>query len=219
MTTIQPPTQNELPSRARLKRSAIVAVVVAAFLVVAVVLPAEVGVDVTGLGRIIGLTEMGKTKVEFAKEFAEAARTREVARLADSADAAESTAMVLDSSSAGRSAMPATLANERSDITVVVLPPAGWAHVMLTMKKGGRVRYSWSLSHVVVDYVVKGDSAVSLPGYDHTYSTGLGRSAKVGLLLAVFDGQHGWSWRNSADTAVRLTLHTSGAYSDLAGVK
>ena len=35
-------------------------------------LPAERGIDPTGIGRVIGLTELGEFKVENDKEFSEA---------------------------------------------------------------------------------------------------------------------------------------------------
>ena len=51
-----------LPSSRTLVRSTMIAVGVAAVLLVGVVLPAEYGVDPTGVGRVLGLTEMGRIK-------------------------------------------------------------------------------------------------------------------------------------------------------------
>ncbi len=46
------------------------ALVVAATLLVCVVLPAEYGIDATGVGRVLGLTQMGEIKTRLAKEAA-----------------------------------------------------------------------------------------------------------------------------------------------------
>lgn len=73
----------EGPSLASLRRASVIAVVIAVVLVVAAVLPAEYGVDPTGIGRRIGLTQMGRLKQELAREAIEDAR-------ADSAAAASS---------------------------------------------------------------------------------------------------------------------------------
>ena len=74
------PSQNpEGPSLASLRRASLVAVVIAAVLVVTAVLPAEYGVDPTGIGRRIGLTQMGRLKQELAKEAIEDARADSVA--------------------------------------------------------------------------------------------------------------------------------------------
>jgi hypothetical protein len=64
---------DQLPSVRTLRRSAGIAVLVAVFLGLTVVLPAERGVDPTGLGRVFGLTVMGKFKMEAKREFAAAA--------------------------------------------------------------------------------------------------------------------------------------------------
>jgi len=77
------PSQNpEGPSLASLRRASLVAVVIAVVLVVTAVLPAEYGVDPTGIGRRIGLTQMGRLKQELAKEAIEDARADSVAAAA-----------------------------------------------------------------------------------------------------------------------------------------
>jgi hypothetical protein len=58
------------------------AVIVAAVLVLTAVLPAEYGIDPTGIGRRIGLTQMGRLKQELAKEALEDARADSVAAAA-----------------------------------------------------------------------------------------------------------------------------------------
>jgi hypothetical protein len=64
----------------------VIAVIVAIVLFVVAVLPAERGIDPTGIGDLLGLTEMGEMKMEAAKEFDE--RDAEAKRQADSAAAA-----------------------------------------------------------------------------------------------------------------------------------
>jgi hypothetical protein len=66
------PPRHELPSSRALLRSTLIAAATAAVLLVTVVLPAEYGVDPTGVGRVIGLTEMGEIKMELAREAAAA---------------------------------------------------------------------------------------------------------------------------------------------------
>ena len=52
----------------------LIAVVVASAIVVCAVLPAEYGIDPTGVGRLLGLTQMGKLKVVMAQEEAASKR-------------------------------------------------------------------------------------------------------------------------------------------------
>ena len=68
MTT--PPPDAVAPTSRQLIRSTILAVVVAALLLVTCVLPAEYGVDPTGVGRLLGLTQMGEVKMALAEEAA-----------------------------------------------------------------------------------------------------------------------------------------------------
>lgn len=72
----------EGPSLASLRRASVIAVVIAVVLVVTAVLPAEYGIDPTGIGRRIGLTQMGRLKQELAKEAIEDARADSVAAAA-----------------------------------------------------------------------------------------------------------------------------------------
>jgi threonine/homoserine efflux transporter RhtA len=84
----------EPPPARRLVRSTIVALVVAGLLLVAVVLPAEYGIDPTGVGRVLGLTRMGEIKTRLAKEAAaDAAADAAAAAAEDAAAASEATAV------------------------------------------------------------------------------------------------------------------------------
>uniref|UniRef100_UPI00399B4CD6 transmembrane anchor protein n=1 Tax=Roseovarius halophilus (ex Wu et al. 2025) TaxID=3376060 RepID=UPI00399B4CD6 len=60
-----------LPTPKQLRRSTIAAVIGAAFIGVGVYLPAEYGIDPTGIGNVLGLTEMGDIKQQLAREAAE----------------------------------------------------------------------------------------------------------------------------------------------------
>ncbi len=85
MTT---PPDRDLPTSQQLRRATILAVVVAASLLLTAVLPAEYGVDPTGLGRRLGLTQMGRLKQELAREAEEDARADSLASLRLRSDSA-----------------------------------------------------------------------------------------------------------------------------------
>ena len=65
---VLPPAEPASPGR--LLRSTLIALAVAALLLTTVVLPAEYGIDPTGVGRVLGLTRMGEIKTRLAKEAA-----------------------------------------------------------------------------------------------------------------------------------------------------
>jgi hypothetical protein len=62
------PTRAELPTSGQLVRSTLIAAGVAAALLVTTVLPAEYGIDPTGVSRALGLAEMGEIKVQLHQE-------------------------------------------------------------------------------------------------------------------------------------------------------
>jgi hypothetical protein len=62
------PNRAELPSSAQLLRSTLLAAAIAAGLLVTTILPAEYGIDPTGVGSALGLTQMGEIKTTLAAE-------------------------------------------------------------------------------------------------------------------------------------------------------
>jgi len=64
------PEDRELPSTQKLLKSTIIALITAIVLLITVVMPAEYGVDPTGVGNILGLKRMGEIKQALAAELA-----------------------------------------------------------------------------------------------------------------------------------------------------
>ncbi|CAA0084900.1 Uncharacterised protein [BD1-7 clade bacterium] len=64
------PNTDDLPSTDRLIKSTALSIVVAIVLLTTVVMPAEYGIDPTGAGRLMGLTQMGDIKQQLADEAA-----------------------------------------------------------------------------------------------------------------------------------------------------
>lgn len=77
------PIRAELPSSRQLLRSTAIAALIATGLLATTVLPAEYGIDPTGVGGALGLTPMGEIKVSLAKEAnaSEMASTSEANRV------------------------------------------------------------------------------------------------------------------------------------------
>ncbi len=68
------------------------ALAAAGTLLVCVVLPAEYGIDPTGVGRVLGLTQMGEIKTRLAKEAAADAAADREADVSQQADTAHTNA-------------------------------------------------------------------------------------------------------------------------------
>lgn len=209
MNSAPPP---ELPSAGKLLRSTLIAAAVAAVLLFTVVLPAEYGVDPTGIGRVLGLTQMGEIKVSLAREAA-AADSLEAAGLVVPASGSTASPNVPRTDAPRSAPSPdAAIPGTTSHVTEVVLRPNEGAEIKLVMRKDARVRYSWSVDRGAVNYDIHADA----PGIRyHGYGKGSGKPSDEGDLVAAFDGSHGWFWRNRGREVVTVTLRTDGEYTEL----
>lgn len=213
MHNVNMPPESELPSSRALLRSTAIAAGVALVLLVTVVLPAEYAVDPTGIGRVLGLTEMGEIKMSLAAE-AQAGAAAKGSPAAAPAPAATASATPATAPAAPVPA-PADSA-ARSDVTLVALQPGQGREIKLGMREGARVSYEWS----VEGGVVNSDTHADRPGTPyHGYAKGRAQAGEKGVLVAAFDGRHGWFWRNRGRKPVTVTLRTSGDYRDLKEVK
>ena len=214
------PPKSELPSSRALLRSTAIAAGVALLLLVTVVLPAEYAIDPTGVGRVLGLTEMGEIKMSLAAE-AEAADAAERAGNAAPVSAAPAAPPAASTPSAAApvpAAAPPTTASSTASthVTEVALQPGQGREIKVVMREGARVNYEWT----VEGGVVNSDTHADKPGTPyHGYAKGRNQASDQGVLVAAFDGKHGWFWRNRGRQPVTVTLRTSGDYQDLQEVK
>ena len=111
-----------LPTTRTLLRTTVIAAAVAAMLVVGVVLPTEYGVDPTGVGRVLGLTQMGKLKQALMQE--------------ELALDAAATAAVTSSTASGTSPQTSSGPTLHRDSLTITLSPQEALEVKLAMTKG-----------------------------------------------------------------------------------
>jgi hypothetical protein len=216
MHNVNTPPKSELPSSRALLRSTAIAAGVALLLLVTVVLPAEYAVDLTGIGRVLGLTEMGEIKMSLAAEAeADAAADAAGKRAPAAAPAASAPAPAATAAAAPAAAVPTNPA-ANSHVTQVALEPGQGREIKLVMRERARVTYEWT----VEGGVVNSDTHADKPGTPyHGYAKGRNQASDKGVLVAAFDGKHGWFWRNRGKQPVTVTLRTSGDYQDLQEVK
>ncbi|MGH1365607.1 MAG: transmembrane anchor protein [Calditrichia bacterium] len=195
------PNDIELPSSKQLIKSTIIALITALVLLVTVVLPAEYAIDPTGIGKVLGLTEMGEIKNQLALE---AAQQRQAPVSEVGVPEAKEVAAPKAIEEKAVAKTPPT------ETRVITLKPGEAAEIKLGMKKGAVAMYEWSVNTGHVNYDTHGDGAgIKYFGY------GKGRAVTEdkGELTAEFDGKHGWFWRNRSKQTVTVTLIVSGDYS------
>ena len=200
-------------------------------------LPAEYGVDPTGLGRVMGLTQMGEIKQQLYAEAADedAVLAAQAAAERVSADPALLARLDrMESQIAGIAgtlgvASPQTSAPEaltppaapsvalptpepallhwRDEVSYTLAPTEG-IEIKLVMSEGARAAFEWTANGAVLNFDTHGDGG----GQSVTYEQGRGVPGQSGELVAAFDGNHGWFWRNRTDAPVTFTLRTRGEY-------
>lgn len=205
MSNTSLPTQDDLPSLKQLGRSSLIALIVATTLMVTVVLPAEYGKDPTGIGTVLGLTEMGRIKQSLAQEAAKDAEQ-------DAQLAAEDAFSADTPASPAANTAPAAVATDRQDEISVTLAPDQATEIKVTIEKGSKVTYKWT-STGQTTFDTHGDSKELNIDY-HSYSKG-SKTADEGVVVAKFSGHHGWYWRNRTSVPMTITLTTQGRYSDI----
>ena len=232
------PSRAELPSSTQLLRSTALAAAAAAAILVTVVLPSEYGIDPTGVGSALNLTEMGEIKTQLAEEAA-----------ADAALTGSGSANTTTPSAAGSSTVlsgdapaiavppappappappvperqssilgtlgavlvtPAAAQEMRQDEMTITLQPGEGAEIKLTMREGDVASYAWAASEgSTVNVDVHGDGG----GQNISYEKVRGVASDDGQITAAFTGNHGWFWRNRGDEPIALTVRTNGTYS------
>ncbi|MFP5417823.1 MAG: transmembrane anchor protein [Gammaproteobacteria bacterium] len=205
------PLRAELPSSRQLVRATFVAAIAALVLLVAVVLPAEYGIDPTGAGRILGLTDMGEIKKQLAVEAAaDAAPSTPVLATGAAGAATNSAAAPAVAAPVAAPKEPAHTPGWRDEIPFTLSPGEG-TEIKLTMAQGARAHFAWEVEGGAVNFDTHGDA----PGKSISYEKGRAVSSDAGVLEAAFAGNHGWYWRNRGQSSVKLILRTRGDYAEI----
>lgn len=199
MTTSIPPFP--LPSKARLAKATVAALVLAAIVLVGAVLPAEYGIDPTGVGRALGIYRMS------APDAADASVVDSAVVVASS-EPADGAALVRNDYVV-QGAVPF-----RSAEMQVALAPGKGAEVKARMLKGQQFTFAWSSDAAPVEFDMHGEETHAAKDVFTSYWQGDQRAA-AGTFTAPFDGSHGWYWRNTSAMPLTITVTVSGFYSDL----
>lgn len=185
--TTETPTRPP-PSRKKLLVGSVAVIVIAVGIVIAFVLPAEFGIDPTGIGRMTGLVDISSPTSN--PELKRGAMRKGVLTLKEEALTAE----------------PGN--TDRWEIEL-----GGYESIEFkyTMSQGQRMTFSWRsgqpLRYDMHSHPFEG-------GTEMTESYGIGDAAAMhGLYVAPFTGIHGWYWQNRTLEPVKLALEAQGGFS------
>ena len=176
------------PSRQRLLIGGAIAIIAAAGIAIAFILPAEFGIDPTGIGRMTGLISISSPAT--SPELQRGARRKGVLTLLDQAPAAE----------AGK--------KDRWEFEFDAYDSIEFKY---TIPQGERMAFTWRSSQPL-HYDLHAHPFEG--GVDVTESYGVGDAAMMhGRYVAPFTGIHGWYWQNRSLKPVKLILEATGGFS------
>ena len=207
------PSVEELPTSAQLLRSTGIAIAAAAVILVTVVMPAEYNLDPTGIGGVLGLTEMGEIKAQLAEEAAADRLLLEQQAIEPQSALSPGvldTVFGLFVGAAYAQEAPVVAPVWTDEITFALDPGQG-IEIKLVMEQGAVAQYDWAVTGGAVNYDTHGDGG----GNAISYEKGRAVAADAGDLTAAFTGNHGWFWRNRGDAPVSVTLRVAGAYTEV----
>ncbi|HZX16685.1 MAG TPA: transmembrane anchor protein, partial [Pseudomonas sp.] len=185
--------------------STLIAAAVAAVLLLTVVMPAEYAIDPTGIGRVLGLTQMGEMKKTQAQDAAPAPVSQASVPIQSAPQEQVTAAPVAEPVAEPQPDL-------KSDELTVTLKPGEATEIKLEMLDKARVSYEWTTNGVPVNHDTHGEPYNGPKGYYHSYSKAKQIKADKGEFTAIFDGTHGWFWRNRSNSDVTITLKIKGQY-------
>ena len=97
------------------------------------------------------------------------------------------------------------------DIITVIIPARGDKEYKLHLEKGATFSYSWQSRNVELFFDFHGEPKGDTTGYFKSFTKGTD-SQSNGALTSVFEGTHGWYWKNNNSFPVTVTLKVNGEY-------
>lgn len=212
--TIVSPAQPPLPSTAKLLKATAIAAAVAAVLLVTTVMPAEYGIDPTGVGAKLGLTtlaaidgdEAAAPPLPSSTDLSADVQARNASEAAKAAKAFG----VNDRQTFAAQALAPMAADKpmRTDSMSITLAPGKGTEVKMLLKAGEGVVYHWAAdADVAID--MHGERP-TLKGPWTSYSIEAAQRSASGTFTAPFDGTHGWYWENRSTMPVTVKVDVTG---------
>ena len=207
MSQPSPTAGFEPPSGKRIAISALLAGIVAGIVLVTAVLPAEYGVDPTGIGRALGFTALSAPVRTI--EITDVVGGNESLREAEIPDFGAPVPLPNPAVHQAEDQAP------RSKRFVVTIPPEGETEIKAVLREGKMILYTWSVDRGTIYSDMHGHNPDFGSEFFVRYLEDTdGAAGHSGSLVAPFDGEHGWYWVNINEFPVTVTLDVTGFYDD-----
>jgi hypothetical protein len=205
----QPSPDWRAPSGQRIAWSVGLALVVAVIVLVVAVLPAEYGIDPTGIGRLLGLDALRSSAtrtIEVRDVIGGNERVREVEIPAFNEPVPLPNPAVHQAEEGPIQTRTMTL----------TLQPDQETEIKTVLRASKVITYTWKTDGGLVYCDMHGhDPAAGQEFFVRYREDQEGATEATGSLVAPFDGEHGWYWLNLHDGPVTITLTVTGFFDDI----
>lgn len=185
-------TDHPLPTKSELLRATGIAAVVAIVILVTTILPAEYGVDPTGIGGSLGLDQLNVVSAD----------TEEMA-LDDQLLAGSGAALTRSST------------NLRQDSLTILIPAYEGVELKADMKPGQSLAFDWQTDGELLYTDMHGEPPNAGNNEFTSYWKEKQQSAGQGTLVVQFEGTHGWYWQNMTEEDITVAIDVSGFYQNI----
>ena len=199
------------PSQGNLLKGAFFALIAAVVVTVLFVLPAEFGVDPTGVGAKLGLLDIAEPA-----ESPMSSGTPGSSTLVEGAwPAIPEDFDYYEPDVLGDPYSRIQTTKFRSDTLTIELDVGEQTEYKAIMQQGDALVYHWKVAKGVVYTDLHADPGEDAEGYPDRYYIRYAESESgesAGSLVAPFAGNHGWYWLNIEEEPITITLEVHGFY-------
>lgn len=181
-TTETEEMSHPIQSKAVLIRATLLAAALAFFCLIFAILPAEYGIDPSGVGQRLGLTKLSEIEADGGTEAASPVTT----------DNAEGSSY-------------------REDTKTITVQPGAGLEYKFHLLSGDAMKFNWGTSGGELFFDFHGEPKGDKTGFFESYAVSTSKAVR-GTFTAPFTGSHGWYWKNKGHNPVVITLKTGGSY-------
>jgi hypothetical protein len=192
-----------------LVNASLVALFLALVILFTAVLPAEYGIDPTGLGGKMGLVALSELGHKNVTENAGNCVQPEQGQRASVVE--KQPGATVASSTSGVDELAASKPGQWRDTVKITVPPKKGLEYKFALDKDALLDYAWQTDGAALYFDFHGEPKGEKNGYFKSYQESASNQSS-GSLTAPFAGVHGWYWENDSDQPIVVTLSTNGAY-------
>jgi len=181
------------------------ATLLASIILITAVLPAEYGIDPTGLGQMMGLTTLSAPTKTTNQPLAVACPVLSPQPAQINCPDQNNTSKNLTQN------LQKEQPPQWQDAVKITVPAGDGLEYKFHLANGVSFEYSWATDGAKLYFDFHGEPKGDKTGYFKSYKESTDNQSS-GTLTAPFEGSHGWYWENKTRSPVTILLKTKGSY-------